>query len=545
MIETGTTDAIAAIITNEIAKIILIFLSLVLVEIFLIKARRNAFHILQLENYHRDRYAKWIKENKEKSYPFFTMMFALIPLLFCWNTLALLISQVICLICICLITKKKKEKKPLVVTGRIKREYKIAMMVWLAISVIILIATIMTRANNIVVYVTALINLLTVCFAFRFFQMIDLLHQPIQNRINNKFITNAKNKISEMPNLTVIGITGSYGKTSTKNALQTILSEHFNSFMTPGNFNTEMGVTRTVNDMLKPVNDVFVCEMGAMYRGDIKAICDIVKPKIAIITAVGPMHLNTFKSIENVKKTKFELVDSLPEDGIAFLNWEDENVRSVTVTKPHIKYGLNDEADYYATNIEMKEVGSEFEVVMPSKEKIKIRTKLLGNLNILNIVCAVAVANTLGMTAEEIQMGAKKLQPVEHRLELKRGAGESLIIDDAYNSNVKGSKMALEVLSGFKDRKRILITPGIIDLGEKADEYNKELGKYAADKCDIVILVGEKQAEPIKAGLLEAGMLEKNIRIAENINVAITMMSQYTNEKSVVLFENDLPDNYL
>jgi len=113
------------------------------------------------------------------------------------------------------------------------------------------------------------------------------------------------------------------------------------------------------------------------------------------------------------------------------------------------------------------------------------------------------------MTAEEIQMGAKKLQPVEHRLELKRGAGESLIIDDAYNSNVKGSKMALEVLSGFKDRKRILITPGIIDLGEKADEYNKELGKYAADKCDIVILVGEKQAEPIKAGLLEAGMTRK------------------------------------
>ena len=193
----------------------------------------------------------------------------------------------------------------------------------------------------------------------------------------------------------------------------------------------------------------------------------------------------------------------------------------------------------------MNENGSEFDVVMPNKNKIRISTKLLGDLNILNIVCAVAVADKLGMKENEIKLGAKYLKPVEHRLQLRRNLNGSLIIDDAYNSNVKGSRMALDVLSNFKTRKKIFITPGIVDLGEKSEGYNKDLGKYAADKCDIAILVGEKQAKPIKEGLLEKGMNADKIFVAENINVAITIMSQESDANSVVLLENDLPDNYL
>ena len=348
-----------------------------------------------------------------------------------------------------------------------------------------------------------------------------------------------------MKDLTVIGITGSFGKTSTKHAVTTILSQKFNPIMTPGSYNTPMGVTRTVNEMLKATNDIFVCEMGAKYVGDIKEICDIAKPTIGIVTAVGPMHLDTFKTIDNVRKTKFELIDSLPEDGIAIVNWEDENIRNTEINRPFIKYGLSSEADYYAENIEMNENGSEFDVVMPNKNKVRISTKLLGDLNILNIVCAVAVADQLGMKENEIKLGAKYLKPVEHRLQLRRNLNGSLIIDDAYNSNVKGSRMALDVLSNFKTRKKIFITPGIVDLGEKSDEYNKDLGKYAADKCDIAILVGEKQAKPIKEGLLEEGMNADKIFVAENINVAITIMAQESDANSVVLLENDLPDNYL
>ncbi len=529
----------------KIAIISLLSLLCVFVELYLIRAMRNGFHILQLENYHRDRYARWIRENKAKSYPFFRIVRTLIPICFIWNELALIISVIVCLGLNIIGAKKKKEKKEFVFTKRIIREYVIASSVWLIISVAIILTYTFASQYNVVMFIGILIATLMQWFTYRYVHFIDIIDSPIQKHISNKFINNAKNKLTDMKDLTVIGITGSFGKTSTKNAVTTILSQKFNPIMTPGSYNTPMGVTRTVNEMLKATNDIFVCEMGAKYVGDIKEICDIAKPKIGIVTAVGPMHLDTFKSIDNVRKTKFELIDSLPEDGIAIVNWEDENIRDTKINRPFIKYGLSSEADYYAENIEMNENGSEFNVVLPNKNKIRISTKLLGDLNILNIVCAIAVADQLGMKENEIKLGAKYLKPVEHRLQLRRNLNGSLIIDDAYNSNVKGSRMALDVLSNFKTRKKIFITPGIVDLGEKSEEFNKNLGKYAANKCDIAILVGEKQAKPIKEGLLEEGLDEDKIFVAENINVAITMMAQENDANTVVLLENDLPDNYL
>lgn len=213
--------------------------------------------------------------------------------------------------------------------------------------------------------------------------------------------------------------------------------------------------------------------------------------------------------------------------------------------KNMVKYGLSQDADYYATNIEITERGSNFDVVIPGKEPISIKTKLLGSLNILNIVGAVAVADKLGLTAEQIKTGAKYIKPVTHRLELKPNPNGSIIIDDAYNSNIRGAKMALEVLKNFKGRKRILITPGIVDLGEKAFEINKELGKSAASSCDYAILVGEKQAEPIHSGLKEEKYPEDKIFIAKNLEEALAKMNQIMDATSVILLENDLPDNYL
>ena len=146
--------------------------------------------------------------------------------------------------------------------------------------------------------------------------------------------------------------------------------------------------------------------MGAKYVGDIKEITDIVNPSYGIVTAIGPQHLDTFKSLDNVRKAKLELVDSLPDVGLAFVNWEDENIRNSKITKNMVKFGLSKEADYYATNIDINERGSSFDVVIPGKEPIRIKTRLLGNLNILNIVGAVAIADKLGLTENEIKVGA-------------------------------------------------------------------------------------------------------------------------------------------
>ena len=210
-----------------------------------------------------------------------------------------------------------------------------------------------------------------------------------------------------------------------------------------------------------------------------------------------------------------------------------------------VKFGLSKEADYYAKNINITERGSVFEVVIPGKESITIRTKLLGKLNILNIVCGVAIADKLGLSEEEIKTGARYIKAVPHRLELKQNANGSIIIDDAYNSNNRGAKMALEVLKNFENKKRILITPGIVELGDKSEEINSELGRNAADSSDFVILVGAKQTVPILKGLKEKNYPDDKIFIAKNLQEALSKMNQIVDNNSVILLENDLPDNYL
>ena len=210
-----------------------------------------------------------------------------------------------------------------------------------------------------------------------------------------------------------------------------------------------------------------------------------------------------------------------------------------------VRYGLSKEADYYATNINITERGSSFDVVIPGKENISVKTKLLGNLNILNIVGAIAVADKLGLSEDEIKVGVKYIRPVPHRLELKQNPNGSIIIDDAYNSNIKGATMALEVLKSFEHRKRILITPGIVELGNKSVEINKELGKMAAESSDFIILVGANQAVPIYKGIQEKNYPESQVYIAKNLQDALSKMNSILRADSVVLLENDLPDNYL
>ena len=186
-------------------------------------------------------------------------------------------------------------------------------------------------------------------FSYIFVYIVALINTPIENNINNNFCKKATKTLKSIPDFKVVGITGSYGKTSTKYIINTILSQKYNSLMTPESYNTTMGVVKTINDKLKPIHQLFVCEMGAKYKGDIKEICDIVHPDFGVVTAIGPQHLDTFGTVENVAKTKLELVDSLPDNtGIAFVNWEDENIRKAKITKKIVKYGLNKSADYYA-----------------------------------------------------------------------------------------------------------------------------------------------------------------------------------------------------
>lgn len=523
-------------------KVLLNF-NLFLLLIYFYRIIRHGLHILQLENYYLSRYTNWMKKNIKKVLNVKNIILFLIPTIMIVvsnfvNGVIIpgLIIETLVLIYLIISFKKQKEKKAFVVTARIKRVYITGLILFLLMLVL----------ANIFDYkiVLPVINVLAI-FSYFVVNLVNIINKPIESNIRRGFCKKAKMKLKEIPGLKVIGVTGSYGKTSTKYVVNTILSQKYNTLMTPESYNTTMGVVRTINEKLTSMHQLFVCEMGAKYIGDIKEITDIVNPSYGIVTAIGPQHLDTFKSLDNVKKAKLELVDSLPDDGLAFVNWEDENIRNSKITKNMVKFGLSKDADYYATNIDITERGSSFDVVVPGKDAIRIKTRLLGNLNILNIVGAVAIADKLGLTAEEIKIGAKYIRPVPHRLELKQNPNGSIIIDDAYNSNIKGAKMALEVLKSFEHKKRILITPGIVELGDKQYEINKEFGEKAAESCDFIILVGANQAVPIYNGIKEKHYPESNVFIAKNLQEALSKMNEILTRDSVVLLENDLPDNYL
>lgn len=511
---------------------------LITLIIYFYKKTKNAIHMLQLESYKNERYFKWIKNNKKKVFQKKEILFLFPIILYFINNLYGVIFLIIINLFLIFTYKKEKQKKPLVVTNRVKRLY----MTYFILTIMQFVILNLLEAKECVI----LFNLLITILAYFIVILINVINSPIEKNIQRGFYNKAKNKLENMPNLKVIGITGSFGKTSTKYILSTILMQKYDVLMTPESYNTTLGVVRTINEKMKSTNQIFVCEMGAKNIGDIKEICDLVKPTYGLVTSIGKQHLETFKNIENVKKTKMELIDALPEDGIGFLNYDDDNIVSCKTNKNVLKYGLNNkENDIWAENIEIDEKGSSFTICFKDGKKIDVRTKLLGQHNILNILGASLVAYKLGLSDNEIKLGIKLLKAVPHRLEMKVTVNGNIIIDDAYNSNVKGAEMALDVLGLFKDRKKVLITPGIVDLGESAYEINKNLGKQAVQSSDFIILVGEKAAKPIYDGIKETTFNLEKVYIAKDLDDALNKMNSLLIEKSVILFENDLPDNYL
>ncbi|NLL37277.1 MAG: UDP-N-acetylmuramoyl-tripeptide--D-alanyl-D-alanine ligase [Fretibacterium sp.] len=373
----------------------------------------------------------------------------------------------------------------------------------------------------------------------------NLLNTPLERAINFWYVNDAKRILRESPRLAVIGVTGSYGKTSTKYFLQKLLSGRYNVLMTPESYNTTLGVVKTIRMQLRPTHELFVCEMGARNRGDIREICELVNPHYGVITSIGPQHLESFRTLENVLATKFELADSLPADGVAFLNWDDPNIRQRPCSRRVVSYGIiQEKADYRACNIQVSASGSSFTVRLKDGEERRFETRLIGRHNVQNLVGAIAVADFLDVPADDLVIGLRRLEPVPHRLQLRRQGGIT-IIDDTYNSNESGAKAALDALAMFEGF-RILATPGMVELGEKEHELNRRFGLQAAEVCDLVIPVGEGQTASFVVGLREGGCPEDRIRPVRDIEQAFELIQSLPSQgrPKIVLLENDLPDNY-
>lgn len=366
---------------------------------------------------------------------------------------------------------------------------------------------------------------------------------PFERMIAKSFIKDAIEEVEKLKSagLKVVGITGSYGKTTAKNILFAMLSTKYRVCASPGSYNTPLGICRTVNDSLEPDDNILVAEMGARRRGDIKELCDVAKPDLGIITGVGSQHYETFGSLEAIADTKYELAEALPEGGLAVFNCADAGAAKLAERFGGRKAlaGDCDGCTVKFSDVEFGSFGSRF-ALTAGGETVKVSTRLLGRHIPALIAACAAAALELGVPLCACARACEKLAPVPHRLELI-AAGDKTVIDDAYNSNTEGAKNAVEVLGCFEGRK-IIVTPGIVELGELEADANREFGRRIAAVCDLAILVG-RRAKQIKAGAEEAGMPEENIKTVASLAEARELLAEESG-KAAVLFENDLPDNY-
>lgn len=375
----------------------------------------------------------------------------------------------------------------------------------------------------------------------------NTVNRPVELLVNQHFINDAKRKLRAHPDLRIIGITGSYGKTSVKYDLETILSAKYNVLITPGNYNTPMGIVKTVRQSLKNSDQIFLCEMGARHVGDISECCTIAHPDLGVITAVGPQHLDTFHSIENVSRTKFELADAVPAGNPVFVNFDSDYARRQAAGRENIvPYAVEHDAPngYKATDVAVSLQGTAFTVHAPDGTAERFETRLIGAHNVINLLGAIAVGHTLGIALQDMRIPVRRIRPVAHRMEMRNEGSDVTIIDDAYNSNPVGSRAAVSTLGMF-DGVRILVTPGMIELGDAQYDYNYKFGTYAAASCDYIVTVNRVNRDAIRQGALDSGFPESHLQSFLRLEDAMRYVRQIRDRgHKYILLENDLPDNF-
>lgn len=524
-----------------------IVISLIIFSIGGIFSEQRQIQMFQQNSYYPSRYFKWIKTSFTVKTFYSAMFFVIVTTLCIVSAKKYLPFLAVIELATRVLSYRsnlKKSIKKLVYTARVKR----LMLTSVALFVLLLLI-IAFNFSKILTIICEIVLLLLVHFPELLVFVSNFINKPIETSINNYYISDAKKILSQHKSLTTIGVTGSYGKTSVKFILNRILSEEFNTTATPESFNTPMGIVRTVRERMKTQTEVFIAEMGAKNQGDIKELCELCNPTMGIITAVGPQHLETFGSVENVAKTKFELADNVLKypNGKIYVNYNSiparEYAEKLADKAKIVSFGTTNDCMCYAENITYSPKGTAFEVVY-NENRFSVSCKLLGKHSVTNILGAVAVALDLGINERKIRFAVSALKPAEHRLELKPFLNGSVLIDDAYNSNPEGCIEAVRVLGSFEGMRRIIVTPGLVELGEKEYDYNYALGKEATKYSDDIILVGVKRAVPMQDAISKTNFNSSRVYVAESFKNAMEILKNITDKNTVVLFENDLPDNY-
>jgi UDP-N-acetylmuramoyl-tripeptide--D-alanyl-D-alanine ligase len=558
--------------------------------------QHRLLHLLQLEHYEPPRLLLWLRRRRELFAP---RELAVVALLFAaaiaisaagsgWLCGALLLAT--CpLAALGVSDWRRPAVKPLVFTDRAKRLFAVALLPS-GLLVLAAIAVALVGLTTPALAVALAIGVLLLAGAPWTLLGANLALGPVQAVINRRYVRQARAALREWAPL-VVGITGSYGKTTTKFCVGEVLSADRRTLVTPDSYNSFLGVTRTINEHLERRHRAFVVEMGMFRRGDIAELCHLAHPTIGVITAIGPMHLERLGSIEEIAAAKGELLDALPPDGHFVTNAGDPRCLELAAraTVPVTLFGILDHGNpvtaahpgapahmagavaaashsaliaqstplpppkkpvplqVIARDIRLADGRSSFDLQLdgPDSPRFAVSAGLLGRHNVLNLLAAAAVGRVLGIDPARIAQALARVQAPPHRLQPihNRRAG-IVVIDDAYNSNPDGASAALEVLREHPASRRLLVTPGMVELGELEFELNRRFGEHAGAVCDLAILVGLARTAPLRAGLADAGMDPANVHVVRDIGEATALLGTLTRAGDVVLFENDLPDTY-
>jgi UDP-N-acetylmuramoyl-tripeptide--D-alanyl-D-alanine ligase len=374
-------------------------------------------------------------------------------------------------------------------------------------------------------------------FRFTFIYLIGTMEliYPIDFLVKKIIIFLAKNKLKKNNNIKIIGIAGSYGKTGMKDLVATVLSEKYLVVKTPESFNTPIGIAKTILNRIDKRTEILIVEMGEYYPGDIKNICSIASPQIGIITGINEAHLERLKSIDNSIKTIFEIAQNMRPDGLLIMNGVDTNIKN-----NYKRFIKKQEVYFYHNKGKFK-----FNEDAPGYIYQKIFFPILGEYNLDKIDGIIYLAKKLGLTTQEIESGLKKIRTPAHRLQPVLNREKNiLVIDDSYNGNPDGVEEGIKTLSLFKKRRKIFLTPGLVEIGNKSRDVHQRIGQRLNDVVDLVILVKNSVTPYIEEGLINAGFSKNNIIWFDSMMEAQNNLGAILRSGDVVLFQNDWPDNY-
>lgn len=359
------------------------------------------------------------------------------------------------------------------------------------------------------------------------------MQKPREKRI----IAAAKKKLTAHKGIK-IAIVGSFGKTTMKEILSAVLSEGKNVAATPGNMNTPLGISRFI-ERLDGSEDILIFELGEYYPGDIRDLCHLVQPDMGVITGINEAHLERFKTIDRTIATIYELADYLGDKPL-WVNGESklavENLR-----KGNITYDRKGVGSLKVQHAKTALAGTDFQIV-GGGTKLRLHSDLLGMHNVGPLAAGVAIADHLGLGAKQIEAGIAKTKPFEHRMQPAE-AGGIWTIDDSYNGNPDGARVAIEFLGALKDHRRVYVTPGLVEVGPATAVVHTQIGLELANKVDVVVLV-KNSATPFIAKGLEAGNFKGEVLWYEDGLSCLNALSQITKPGDVVLLQNDWSDNY-